>query len=205
MSFENDSLVKKYYRADNAESYERARQGSPKWKFEEDALSNAIATIRPSIHTALDAPVGTGRFLQLYSHYKLHSVYGLDYSEDMLNVASRKQYSNVTLFRHDIIRDPLPFIADIVVCFRFLNLIPPADSTQAIYHLLSAAKKASVISVRTVDADYKGPTFIENKLYLQPKVAIEDAIAANGFIVEAVFDYADDKEGQYGVWFCLKR
>jgi len=71
-----------------AATYDKRREDTEKWRIEQMVLESWLSEI-PEGSTILDAPLGTGRFLETYARRKF-VVYGLDRSPDMLNEAAKK-------------------------------------------------------------------------------------------------------------------
>ncbi len=197
------NIIDKFYTGGKAAKYEESRKNNPKWQFEDECLINTLKKLN-DVYTIVDAPVGTGRFVLFYHdinpNYKL---YGVDYSKDMLRLAQEKINStNIEFVKHDIINSHLNLTVDLVVCYRFLNLLNWDDACRAIVNLLSASKKYALLSIRLVDKKYKGQKFIENKIYLHSEEDFFDLINAKGFNVNNIFDFTDKREGNYKVVLC---
>jgi SAM-dependent methyltransferase len=184
----------KHYAGKKAETYDRDRQNDPKWIFEEATL-RAFFTSATGIKSIIDAPVGTGRFLPMFS--PTHTV-GYDCSEDMLKQAM-KHGKAAKLELHDIVAAPLPTRADLVVSFRFLNLIDACAAQQALEHLLAAAKKYIVFTCRVDEQSIK-----LGRVTVHPNSLVSDTLESAGFEIVESHVYPDSVPGRYTV-FIAKR
>lgn len=189
------------YHGAAARSYDAIRESSPKWAFEQDSLHGYLQDIAPEIASVLDAPVGTGRFLESYlSMPSLTTIHGFDLSQDMLQIArARANTPRIRLIQHDVVRHPLPVTGDLVVSFRFLNLLAPIDAAQALAHLLGAANKYAVISCRLVGPQYRGETYVENKIHLHAESDWQILISRHGFVVAEQRTFIDERPGTYHI------
>lgn len=113
------------YGVDEATHYEAERKKEFLWWQEETFVSDYFQSHRP--RTLLDAPVGTGRFLERYGN--VPEVVGVDISEAMLAQSYRKladpRLAQVKLRRGDIFK--LEFsdnYFELTVCWRFAHLVP---------------------------------------------------------------------------------
>lgn len=195
------------YRSAGAADYEERRHGDPKWQFERDCVRRVLETYASRIDSVLDAPVGTGRFLELYEH--LHEdtrVYGLDYSEDMLGVArARTASSRVVLQQQDIINQPIDIRADLVVCCRFLNLMSWQDAEKALRNLFAAARRLLVLAIRTVEDDYAGPELLDGKIHLHRRSSFVRMCQENGIEILRTEHFDTDRTGDYCMVTCAPR
>lgn len=187
------------YYGDAACCYDARREPGPKWAFEQDSLQAYLQDIAAEVASVLDAPVGTGRFLESYLNTpSVAAIHGFDLSADMLRLArSRTPDQRVQLYRHDVVRHPLPLMADLVVSFRFLNLLAPAEARLALTHLLAASRKYAVISCRLVGPHHRGEIYIENKIHLHADSDWQASIGRLGFVVADQRTFADERPGQY--------
>lgn len=191
--------IAQYYTGKRAKNYDAERQNQPKWKFETAILEAIHEKINPEVKSVIDAPVGSGRFLNTYIQTR---VTGFDYSSDMLEVAKQRG-TKAKLLLHNLIGDALPVSADLVVCFRFLNLISVSDADAALTNLLNSARKYAVFTLRTVPDDYDQPLFVGRvKLHLNgPMLALIDHL---GFEVVERFHFEDNVPGNYDIFFCKR-
>lgn len=98
-----------YYGA-TAKNYDAQRQGAT-WDWEHDFVRANLG----NAETVIDVPVGTGRFLPLYQEAGIEAI-GLDVSADMLALASKKGYGEIS--KGDILN--LNIKADLAVVFRMM-------------------------------------------------------------------------------------
>lgn len=194
------------YSGERAAEYESARSDDPKWKFEEDALVEAVSILSHEIQSIIDAPVGTGRFLEKYTSIRESiQIIGIDYSDDMLNIARRKNSSaNIRFIEHDIINKYIPVEADLVVCFRFLNLVCTEAASMSLSNLMRSAKKYILFSIRTVPDYCNEEKKIENKIYLHKISDIDRVIVANHFATISRVFFSDTRRGHYSVILCRR-
>lgn len=194
-------LVEKHYTGNDAKKYNARRSFNSKWKFEEKILSDYLNKLDDS-NTILDAPVGTGRFFHLYDRF---NVMGLDYSEAMLEEANQIKTPNVTLKKHDLIENLVDINYDILICYRFFNLMPEHDVINSLKNILPIINIGGLITIRDIDDLYNGPTFLENKIYLQNSTRIQKCINDLGFLLENIHVYNDKRAGRYCVYEICKK
>lgn len=114
----------------SAMNYDKYRMDADYWKAEDTYMAGMLPRL-PEIQNVLDVACGTGRFLPLYTELKLN-VACLDSSIDMLMEAKAKladSFDSKVNFVQGM-ADTLPFSSgefDLVVCFRFLSWIVPAE------------------------------------------------------------------------------
>lgn len=192
-------LVCRFYKGVNAEQYDERRSINPKWRFEENVFLKIYSRVECNIESVIDAPVGTGRFLNSYINKILpEKVTALDLSDDMLYIAkSRSANKNILFDRADIVNSPIKNSADLVVCFRFLNLVQEKDALKSLNNLLEAANKYLLVSVRLVEDKALRDHIIEDKIILQYKPLILNACSSKGFKVMDVRKYIDHRPGEY--------
>lgn len=195
-----DALVS-FYQGTHAKDYEQLRTLNPKWQFEDRSLEEILQAHRTDIRSVIDAPVGTGRFLDLYQRVLGDvRVHGLDRSTDMLDVARGVSASrHVALREQDILGAPFDVRADAVVCFRFLNLLPWADAARAMRNLFAATDRLLVMAIRTVGDDYQGETVIENKIHLHRRSAFERLCADHRFTLVHEASCETGRTGDYRI------
>lgn len=123
------------YSSSEAATYEADREVEPLWHVE-NAFVRALLG-RSDVRSVLDAPVGTGRFLDLYEG---KAVTGLDLSTAMLDEARKRvmglELSNVALRQGSVIS--LPFgdkQFDFVISWRLFHLLPPETIAPALAEL----------------------------------------------------------------------
>ena len=191
-------MIGKYYSGAKATGYEAHRRQHPKWKWERSIMVRILDRLRGEVESVIDAPVGTGRFLNLYRV----PVTGLDYSKDMLSQA-REKVTKATLLRHNMVNRDLSISADLVVCFRFLNLLDTKTARRVLGRLLSAACKYAVFTVRTVEDDYAHRMSV-GRVFLHRKSAIEKTIEQCGFEIVRRHLFKDAVPGNYDIVLCKR-
>lgn len=206
-SFFPTGLIKRYYSGRLVDRYEKSRKSSKRWKFENDAFREFLDKIvaHNSELVVADIPVGTNRFYQdLEASSKVCSVYGLDLSADMLREASKKPATKYQYLAHDIVTDSVPFHADLVICFRFLNLFSMTDVTKIIKHLADCCTSDMLFSVRLVDDSQHGATIEDGKVYLHGETTFYSAFEGLGLSVKEKRCFEDSKQGLYYVVWAKK-
>jgi len=183
----------KQYAGAKAKGYEAARRKQAKWKWEDTTLRKVLARLGGEVQSVIDAPVGTGRFLSLYTV----PVVGYDASADMLDVA-RDSHKKAVLHKLDLVGEVLPESADLVVSVRFLNLLNTPDALKALGHLLAAARKYALFTCRTYygGCEYSGPTTV-GRVTLHGNLVIMDAMLRAGFEMVERYNFHDKVPGQY--------
>lgn len=123
------------YSPSEAATYEADRETEPLWLVE-NAFVRTLVDSTPAT-SVLDAPVGTGRFLDLYQG---KSVTGIDLSQAMLDEAQKRatslSLSNVVLQLGNV--SELPFNNKqfgLVISWRLLHLLPPEAMAGALAEL----------------------------------------------------------------------
>jgi len=186
-----------YYTGQRAKTYEAKRRGDPKWAWEYKTLDSILETI--NVKSVLDAPVGTGRLLKLFSG----KVVGIDCSEDMLAIA-RKRSDTVELHKLDLLTDEWPGKANLVVCFRFLNLISEEEALLMLGKILTSAQKYAVFTLRTAPDTFTGKLSLGRVLIQRDSVMLA-AIDELKFDVIERYAYKDPVPGSYDILLCKKR
>jgi SAM-dependent methyltransferase len=149
--------LQRHYEGDHAVDYERVRAGEDKWQRENQAVRELLAEggVGPT-STVLDAPVGTGRFLPLYSEIEARVV-GVDLSEDML-VQSRSRLAEYPNLDASLVLGDLTRLAiddasvDIAVCVRFMNLVDLPVARSALAELARVSGGRVIFGLRVHEA-----------------------------------------------------
>lgn|GEM_PF-2233450 len=117
--------IDQHYSDAIAESYDRDRVDSDRWRLERDIIVPLLRVI-PEGSTVLDIAAGTGRWLPIYAEQRLRPIL-LDSSEDMLAHA-RTKAANLRLPVTIIVESALANAAfptsDYAITTNFLNWIP---------------------------------------------------------------------------------
>lgn len=139
------------YKDKTAEDYDRKRSKRKKWKREMAAIQTLASEFEPGA-SVLDIPLGTGRFLPLYSAGG-HAVYGIDISGDMLRQAVEKKsshHNNVYMVMGEAEHIPLPDNSiDYAVCIRLLNWVTKPVFNEVVKELLRVARKGIILGYRS--------------------------------------------------------
>jgi ubiquinone/menaquinone biosynthesis C-methylase UbiE len=190
-----DWLIRKYS-DEEAVNYDANREGSAKWTGEHVAVEGALSDL-PSGSRVLDAPVGTGRFFDLYKALGLEFV-GVDLSEDMLAQA-RSRDPRPGLVRVDdcrtleTVRDDS---FDAVVCIRLLNLLTPADVRLTLREFARVVRCGGRVIVSLKDAEGAGDS---RPRTIHDAALIRDMLAELGLVVVTAVDVPGRGGGRYRV------
>lgn len=135
------------YSAEEAASYESAREVEPLWRVENAYVSNLVSRLQGM--SILDVPVGTGRFLEFYGG---RHVIGVDLSESMLDKARERASAlgmpHTTLVQGSVTQ--LPFgdaEFDLVLCWRLLHLLPPESLAPALAEMARVCRGTLCIQI----------------------------------------------------------
>lgn len=144
------TLMDRYY-GSLAATYDRERLNTPLWHREQQAVERYLTRFDRGL-SVIDAPVGTGRFLNAYHDLGMQ-VTGLDASSEMLGQASEKadNLGAAASFQLGDLRE-LPFddgAFDIGVCIRFLNWVKGDDLDACIGELSRVTKGSLLLGIRT--------------------------------------------------------
>src|SRR5690554_810305 len=133
------SDVRTRYGKRASEKYDRKRMVKPWWD-EQPAIIESLLIGR----TVLDAPVGTGRFMDCY---KGRDVTGMDISTHMLQKARDRGWES--LFQGDIQSMAFPDNHfDCIVSIHYLMHLEPDDFIQAASEMKRVASKAIICDIK---------------------------------------------------------
>lgn len=144
------------YRGRKAATYDAVRTKQRRWHLENEAVAEMTAHLKPG-DLVLDCPVGTGRYLKLWSERGLR-VRGIDASEEMIAIARRK------LARIKNARTTDLAVGDAAntgmsddscsaaVCVRFLDLIDEKAMRAVVKEMTRVARHTIVLTIRLGDA-----------------------------------------------------
>jgi ubiquinone/menaquinone biosynthesis C-methylase UbiE len=138
-----EKVAKRRYRGKGATGYDAKREGTNKWKLENEGVEKLLPI---GTKTVLDVPVGTGRFHYLYQQRGVVAI-GLDTSLDMLKEAYNKGMTNL---RCGDIRY-MPFRKKsfgAVVCIRLFAWFEPKEVRQALREL-ARVSDTLIVNIRT--------------------------------------------------------
>jgi ubiquinone/menaquinone biosynthesis C-methylase UbiE len=137
------------YRGAVAREYEAKRRDDAKWAKEATQVVEHAMDL-PAGSTALDCPVGTGRFLPALRALDLEPV-GVDISPDMLAEARAKD-PEVRLIEGSVFSLPLPdHSVAAAYCVRLLNWLEPQEVAFALRELARVSSGDVVVTVRLGD------------------------------------------------------
>lgn len=148
----DESRAADAYHGAKAENYVERRLKEEKWHIEQALIQELLNDV-PDGSSVLDVPFGTGRFVEMYLQKEM-DVHGLDISKDML-AAARKALGDA--FDKCDARigsaDSLPYDDnrfDLVVCCRFLGLVPFRMATKVLseLHRVSRGRVILYMNVR---------------------------------------------------------
>ena len=125
-----------------AASYNADRAGEEHWGLENSFVAKCLSRYRGAC--VLDAPVGTGRFLDLYLQHGIRKVVGIDMSPHMLLEARKRAPPglSVQLEQGDAFAIAYPDNTfDAAICFRLLHLIPPERRQVLLSELLRVSQE----------------------------------------------------------------
>jgi SAM-dependent methyltransferase len=158
-----------FYFGSNAENYDKIRSQNPKWQFEDEKMIECLNLIQGKIRTVLDLPIGTGRSLKNLEKFPQLAITGVDISKDMLNQAEKnikgKLNEKVELVESNLFDKELNRKWDLVISYRFLNLLNWDDASTALKLLSQYARRYLLITIRTVSEDKK-QDILEDKIHL---------------------------------------
>lgn len=134
-----------------ATGYDAKRVNDPKWTVEQAIIEGWLDQM-PEGATVLDAPMGTGRFIDAYARRKF-TVYGLDRSADMLKEAQKKLPAGSAAnfnFRVGDVRDTrLPDKSvDATLNIRITRWLSPEECQQMIREMQRVSRSAIIWTAR---------------------------------------------------------
>ncbi|MBS4033661.1 MAG: class I SAM-dependent methyltransferase [Ignavibacterium sp.] len=146
-----------YYK-ETAKKYLQRRQGSAKWEKEQGVVKEFLKYFADGSRV-LDIPFGTGRFVDLYLDKKM-SIYGLDISKDMVDVAREvlgEKFSHCSVIIADATK-PLPYeddYFDAVVSWKFIKFFRYDIAKKILIEIRRVLKDKLIINVaiRNPDAE----------------------------------------------------
>jgi SAM-dependent methyltransferase len=148
------------YVGDVAAGYDAKRENSAKWRAEQSIIEGIILSA-PDGASALDIPVGTGRFIPAYERKGLKWT-GIDLSSDMLTEAGAKvsrpelarlRTGDVT--RLDEITGEKSF--DLAIMCRLTRWLSPAQRFVALRQLQMATRSVIVFTARIANHPHAYP------------------------------------------------
>ena len=186
------------YYGDAAKNYENARKKQPYWPAEDRYLRLTLARL-PKGMKVLDVPMGTGRFMSFFMEREF-SVYGLDSSLEMINVAHLAHPSEMKLVNSlQGLADKLPFKDnefDLVVSFRFLSWIVSCETAiKCIKEIARVTKKYAILELCVNKDEFDRKILASETLWNRLTLAsLEELLFQNGLRVlssEEIIDLSD--------------
>ena len=135
-----------------ATGYDAKRVNDPKWQIEQGIIEGWLDEL-PEGSVILDAPIGTGRFLDAYAR-KRFDVFGLDRSPDMLNETMKKvqMMGNgfaMKLGQGDVLKCGLPDKSvDVSLNIRISRWLSPDENEQMMREMQRVCRKAIIWTAR---------------------------------------------------------
>jgi SAM-dependent methyltransferase len=170
------------YYGDSVEEYEAMRRIDPMWDREQELVEEFVSRLKTAPRI-LDAPIGTGRFLEIYANHKAQ-VTGLDLSIDMLQTSTTAAESvGVGLETHHGSILQLPFEDgrfDGVICFRLFTWFNETNISTAIGQLARIANGPLLISCNVRDRASFMRDPISNLKYLKMQLRQRQRKASGG-------------------------
>jgi ubiquinone/menaquinone biosynthesis C-methylase UbiE len=143
-------ILRKHYKGDVAQNYEQGRSHTQKWQDEQNTVAEILRQL-PEGLKLIDAPVGTGRFFEVYAERQLN-VEGVDVSSDMLAEAAKQQAAqrvSLVLKQGDIFKLGYADGAfDVALCIRFFNLVNEPAMARAMRELARVSNRYLIVGVR---------------------------------------------------------
>lgn len=134
------------YRGRKAETYDEIREKQQRWGVENAAVAAMVQDLKRGT-TVLDCPVGTGRFLATWKKQGFDFL-GVDYSDEMLDLAQKKGWPRGKLIQGDASALDLGRKFDVGVCVRFLDLIDEAALYRVLTTLNGVVRKRFICTIR---------------------------------------------------------
>ena len=198
------------YHGECAENYLKDRTSQTYWNLENVVVGDLVEGLPAGVRV-LDMPVGTGRFVPYYLKKKME-VYGLDASNDMLEVARNElgeDYDRCHMTVGDALQ--LPYDDDffnLVVSFRFLShVLSFSQAKQALKELARVANGTLLIQLRVRRDDVPaicGPAedeAMQDKLNL---LSLKEVLLEAGLKTERVVPLEEREVYNRSVFVCAR-
>ena len=131
------------YRGSKAKSYDEERLKQRKWHKENEIIVRMLEKGT----TALDCPVGTGRFLKEMDKRVIVWV-GVDSSQDMLDAAAKKSNKGTLRIGDAGNLDYKDRSFHTVLCVRMLHLVPKAEMERIFTEASRVAKNQLILTIQ---------------------------------------------------------
>jgi len=112
-------------------------------------LSKILKKYANPRHTAIDFGCGVGRAFE-YLSPSFKSVFALDISDSLLDIAKKSEYRNITFKQHDLTR-PLKASADFGFCCNVV-MLPDIDLNRTMFKNIRRSVKRAVIVVPSLES-----------------------------------------------------
>ena len=180
MKNRSEQLHNKHYSADNVVNYEKVRVGA-RWTQEQNYVREMLSDYKSDSYSVIDAPIGTNRFSDiLKSQSNIDKVYGFDYSQDMLDISSKKNMKNIHLQRLDLLTETIPVTCEVSICSRILNLFNESDAVKILSNVLDSTLETCFVSIRTHEHD---SLQYNQKLYCHSEKTFNELLQDKCFII----------------------
>lgn len=133
------------YRGRKAETYDEIRQKQQRWREENAAVEQMVRDL-PRGTRLLDAPMGTGRFVDLWKKRGFDYV-GVDTSDEMISLAVEKGWPPKRARCMSVLDVPGPTF-DAAVSVRFFDLIDEKALYEVLRKLDAITKRRIVCTIR---------------------------------------------------------
>ena len=144
----------------NPEAYMAMRQrptltGRLKMYFERRALARCIEDL-PGVRSVCDVPAGPGRLFSAWKEHR-YRVYGVDYSEEMFEMASRVHKElglKGEVFQGDAfhLNEVLPETPDLIASVRFIYYFDSAKRVELLKSLAGASRRYVLVQYKTKES-----------------------------------------------------
>ena len=162
------------YQGQVADNYDDKRAGQAKWTVEQALIEQMLSDLPPG-SWVLDAPCGTGRFLEYCINHQL--IYrGLDISEDMIAHAAAKidnqcavftmktpdgregQTPQVSFTKGDVLSSGIPDKAvDAALCIRITRGLSPDECQQMFREMQRISRDRIILTARVCQHQHARP------------------------------------------------
>lgn len=178
------------YESKFAEEYDARRKDRSIFNWEEQIVSDLVKDLAPTTRV-LDVPVGTGRFIPIYTALDL-DVVGLDVSNDMLDQAAKTydpSSTSVALMEGSATDLPFPDNDfDILISFRFLPGKLTLRQTRRALREYARVTRGNCFVLLKIGDRARPPSWQDefSRLGTRPEAELRAILASEGFVVERI-------------------